>query len=333
MSPKVLHEDEIPRRKLWKDLLRRVLEESRRSFTSSDLAEVMNLWFKRSNSAYQISPATINHYRSGHAGSQEGDDRIDLRVPQNELVANALIWALDDLGAWEDADAQAKHKQARKLAELLGHNLIDRPSPVVEGEFFKGEQAIIDVLKSISEDKEADSLVLQIHSSIGFHTAKDDEVADAVIECLKKGVKFIYVIGDHWEAHGTDANRNRLKRMLDQVLEIPELKKIRNRCQSNVYALVEPHSKIPVFQTLLTRLGIAVRLGKEDAKQTKLDKSMLYRGKIERCWIEVTTNLSDDNLRSSEWLVFKEPRQYSSYLLEWWASIKADECEIENLFA
>ena len=333
MPPKELKEGELTARRSWKDLLRLIMEQSPRTITSSELADSANHLLEQAGSQARVTAAKINHYRAKPKGAQPEAAKTDVRVPRNALVANALAWALEELGAWAKLDVNQKKEQQSDLVELLGFKKHE-----LHLNFLKGSEAVVGLLHEISMDSKPECIVLHIHSAIGFFTGKDSQIAKSIIECVFKGIRILYVISENWPADFQgESVVLRLKNMLEIMLEVcgfrgDELKKLKER-----FFYIHEHlgKAPPSIQSLFLRVGAESCLADSDSHEENLNPSLLCRSKLMRCWFEISRDIAvADDSRRSEWLVPHSVDQYSRFFSEKWLKLrKAKDCHIKKIFS
>jgi len=294
----------------WKRLLAETVlarGNKRRAVTSADLAEQMNIYLARLGVTDRVKASTVRHYRTMPSPIEKASDR----APRSTEMANAFVWALEDLGAWRGVDDQvASAEEQRRLIEDLGFERLNRPPPI----FAEGPYGVVHLLESASSTGDASSLVLQIHSSIGFFTAEDQAVAAKVRGCLRHGMRALYVARNDWG--GYERMVSDLKFTLRRVFA--QEAKGTQRWTDQVYVLGASDAGLPSIATLFCRIGIVSQLAERDRQTNGLDAGMLYRSNVLQAWVEVTTELSSRlDLNASKWLSVQNVGHVQKELADW----------------
>ena len=124
------------KRSEWKVILRGVIKDSSMDSTISgvkakigpnNIAKAMNLYLK-AEGYKPIDPGLFCQYVHLPIEEKKAAEYAEYRVPQSEIVANSIIWALEGMGAWDLISREKKEEQKDLLLSLLGYNEIKMPS-------------------------------------------------------------------------------------------------------------------------------------------------------------------------------------------------------------
>jgi hypothetical protein len=282
---KPLTEDVRMRRRQWKSIVMQLFAETHRP-KSEDIAAVTNRLLAQIGSTEKISVGQVNHYFAMPVGAQKSAEKADVRVPTSQAIANALIQALDELGIWHTSEEDLKEDHKESLLSLLGYKNIPIPQnrndfAPPESEARRGKEDLIRHLRKWASEGNCKQCVIHLYSSIGFHSARDFEVAEALGECVKTGIQVVYIIESAWPEYKSDTMLELLQRMFDSSNIIGEEEK------KQLWYLRVPAGNDLKLQTLYMRVGILSRLGHGHANLAgRAGLEALRDATVEAHWIE-----------------------------------------------
>jgi len=127
---KSLSARELGRRYEWKELMARTLDENFRPPTDSVVSN-MNSILECGGSGQRVTAAQVNHYLGPlPLNSDSKSNEIPPRVPANREIANALVFAFENLKVLSTSNTDEYEQAIRsELVELLGYEFLVRPIP------------------------------------------------------------------------------------------------------------------------------------------------------------------------------------------------------------
>jgi len=253
-------------------------------------------------------------------------ERGETASPRPKIVAR-LALALDaDPKNWlELAGRQLPREAIERLAAEIPSVTEPRGQGGSPAQGLRvGEDAVLDLLKEVSERDRCNDLVIHIHSAIGFYTGKYHSVAEAIRSSMKKGIRILYVISERWGAW-PNFEAKRVHKELRKALKDNEHSK-------QLFVAIEPPTgRPPSMPSLFLRVAGVSKL--RSAASGALDARMLEQSDLTKCWVEVTNDLSAGfDLAKSTWVVVPNVDQYQASFEDKWQQLQAAGIPIKPLF-
>lgn len=135
-----------------------------------------------------VSTAAVNHFRSS-------------RYPRTDRLFSSLVWALDDLGVWDEVDGTTRQTEIADWGTLIGKSLTpDRPI-VPLPPTASGRVALRRFLTRMTDQQvnRTRPPVIQVFSSTPFLAGLEPGIARAIAACAEVGILVLFVFEPNWE--------------------------------------------------------------------------------------------------------------------------------------
>jgi len=211
-----------------------------------------------------------------------------------------------------------------------------------------GMQRVLEILKEAQGHENPEQLVVHLHSSIGFHTGTQSQLAREIAKFLRRGTSVVF-LASTW-AWGTkvaslpfdpDWIRKVLSAPFDDK-DVDEDWALSPSEKDRLYWGVGGSAELPApFPCLVARVGCVSHLAEADYENSSakcLTTAMLSRAKLIDMWVEVSPYVStspDAALPKSQWtLISSESLELCEKIQKaYWQALGDSGCTLENLFA
>ena len=322
-----LAEQELKKRREWKALFLS-LSNRRQRRTAAEIAERVRA------SLGEDFPATmINLFR---AAQSEGND---VRVPPNARIANALMWALQDLGVWSDIPQEKQIGEQESFLNLLGFPRLTRPTQSVISDLkdqlahenLRGVDGVVTILRRLHDVLQSDpksTFVLTMSSSTDFLLSRQPRSQNEVVKLLEESkFQLLCLIGQDWsDRHHPNRVLADLKAALKSSVRGSDAEVRAMNGRLRVAMLPAGASAMPSLASVFTRVAFVSKLLLADSAVLTLES--MAAATVEVAWVQVTGGLDDE---VSRWVFLKDIGSFEPYLREFWGRLQKPGIAIQGL--
>jgi len=207
----------------------------------------------------------------------------------------------------------------------------------------EGIEGVLAILEDARRHEDPEQLVVHLHSSIGFYTGTQPQLAREIAKFLKQETKVVF-FASTWEtkrvSHFFDPDRVRSDLCFSLEGEGEDWA-LSEDDKSLIYWGVDGSGTIPVpLPCLFARVGCISHLAETDCQETvgvQLTTPMLGRSELIDMWIEVTPYVSSPDLAGvleSQWFRIRSEHLEVCEKINktWWKPLVDSGCELEPLF-
>lgn len=184
MTRKKLSKETLEKRIKWKETLKEIMSRITPWKTGDDVVEEINFMLNSMNrltSGRRLNYSKFQSFKT--IRKVKGTELRDYRVPQDDLVASALVYALERLGAWDNVNSEDKLKEKEKLVALLGYELVEIPK-LMKDDLINNNKGI----NNLEEAKNSASQLLydtSLKILTDVYKSRDIEVKNSIVSDLE----------------------------------------------------------------------------------------------------------------------------------------------------